>query len=314
MQTIGLSLWLAGSLLLYWRSWSRIAGTTLETAWRWGWWANLLWASCWLLSPSDSYFSPQATSETARFVPSGLLDQLWYGVTLLVLAGLVSVLGAKRPGSRVWTWFVTVPMLCVLGWPAIYPWFRGYPPQPLRLMSPALCAYTVVCVMGLGNYVGTRLLLSACCMGIALGLLIIPYAGSVASWLPSADSCRTWASLWAGLAIIWPAVLAPTIRVSQPWDRVWVDFVNSFGIVWGRRLQDRFNETARQGKWGVKLDLYGLTWDPPQAPDATPGPAATLPDWKPEMTAALQWLLRRFVDQPWLEQRVGRLPPDASGR
>lgn len=301
MQNFAASLWLAGSLLLYWRSWRSIRGTTLESAWRWGWSAWVLWAIAWCCE-----FLP-------RRLPPGLLDQMWYATALLVLAALISVLGAKRPGSRVWTWFVTVPMLLVLGWPALYAWFKGWPPQPLRLMSPALCAYAVVCVMGLGNYVGTRFLFSAFWMGVALAWLVMPYSGWVPDIMPSPTDCRMRATLCAGFAVIWPAVLAASGKFLAPWDRVWVDFVNSFGIVWGRRLQDRFNDTARQSKWGVKLDLYGLTWDEASQP-ATAGERTTPPRWTPEMTQTLCWLLRRFVDQQWLERRVGTTPEPLSHR
>lgn len=287
------TVWLAVSVLLYGRGWRFVRGTTLDSAWWWGWTAWALWGVSWALELNPGILSP------------GVLDQMWYAVALLLLAALVSVLGAKRPGSRVWTWFVTVPMLLVLGWPALFAWSQGWPPESLRVMAPALWAYALVCVMGLGNYVGTRFLPSAVWMGVALFWLVMPYSGWVSEMLPSPTGCRLRATLCAGMAVIWPAVLAASVPFLAPWDRVWVDFVNSFGIVWGRRLQDRFNETARQAKWGVKLDLYGLAWD--DAPSSTPSvERPRLPRWTPEMIHALQWLLRRFVDQDWLEKRVGK--------
>lgn len=286
-------MWLVCSILLYWRSWRFIQGTTLEDAWRWGASGWSLWGIAWACELNSAHFAP------------GLLDQMWYAVALLLLAALVSVLGAKRPGSRVWTWFVTVPMLLILGWPALFAWSHGWPPHPLRVMAPALWAYGVVCVMGLGNYFGTRFLPSALLMSGAFFWLAMPYSGWVPEILPTPTGCRARATLCAGFAVIWPALLAAGKPFLAPWDRVWVDFVNSFGIVWGRRLQDRFNDTARQAKWGVKLDLYGLTWDESVAPNN--GHQPRLPAWTPEMIQALQWLLRRFVDQPWLEIRVGKL-------
>ncbi len=288
------SLWLAASILLFWRSWRFIQGTTLEIAWHWGCAAWTLWGISWILE-----FNPGV-------IRLGVLDQMWYAVALMLLAALVSVLGAKRPGSRVWAWFVTVPMLLVLGWPALYAWSNGWPPDRLRLMTPAVCAYGVVCVMGLGNYVGTRFLTSALLLGAAFFFLVIPFAGWLPEMWPTSAACRLRATLCAGMAVIWPAILGRSAPDLAPWDRVWVDFVNVFGIAWGRRLQDRFNETARKSKWGVKLDLYGLVWD--DAPGATsPADRPQLPQWTSEMTQALTWLLRRFVDQPWLERRVGKI-------
>lgn len=290
MYQIVASLWLTVSLLFYWRSWKSIRGTTLESAWRWGWSGLVLWAVAW------------GCELLLAKVPSGLLDQMWYAVALMLQAGLVSVLGAKRPVSRVYTWFVTVPMLLVLGWPALYAWSKGWPPVPLRLVTPALLACGVVAIMGLGNYIGTRFLISAICLGGALACLILPYSGWSADLVPSASACRFRATLLAGLAILWPAVIAPTRQRITPWDRVWCDFINSFGIVWGRRLQDRFNDTASKSHWGVKLDFYGLTWDETTIDRREP------PQWTAEMTTALEWLLRRFVDQEWINERSHHAP------
>ena len=293
MLNFAATLWLTGSIWLFWRSWRLIQGTTLESAWRWGWGAWSLWGVSWALELNASR------------IPAGVLDQLWYAVALLLLAALVTVLGAKRPGTRVWTWFVTIPMLLVLGWPALFAWSKGWPPERFRLMEPALWAYGIVCIMGLGNYVGTRFLASAFWLGVALFWLAMPYSGWVPDMLPTPSGCRLRATLCGGMAVIWPATLAASIPFLAPWDRVWVDFVNSFGIVWGRRLQDRFNDTARQSKWGVKLDLYGLTWDDSQTQVVTTE-RTKLPRWTPEMIHTMQWLLRRFVDQRWLEKRVGK--------
>jgi hypothetical protein len=294
------SLWLICTLVLMWRIRREVEGTTLLAAWRWAWSGWCLWAVGWCCE-----FIPA--------VPNGVRDQIWYAVALLLLAALISILGAKRPGSRAWN-FVTFSMLLTLSWPALFSWLHGWPPAPMRLMEPALWAYAVVCVMGLGNYVGTRFLWSALWLGLALSWLVMPYSGWAPEILPTPTGCRMRATLCAGLSVIWPCLLAASSRAFlAPWDRVWVDFVNMFGIVWGRRIQDRFNETARQSKWGVKLDFYGLAWDDAQTLDAGGQPVAqsgppvrprAAPTWTPEMAAALQWLLRRFVDQVWLERRL----------
>ena len=180
-------------------------------------------------------------------------------------------------------------------------------------------------------------------MGLALAWLVMPYSGWVPDIMPTPTGCRMRATLCAGFAVIWPVLLGSNRQAFlAPWDRVWVDFVNMFGIAWGRRLQDRFNDTARRAKWGVKLDFYGLAWDDAQRAqdgespqvtfisDSTPLPMPTgskpietaqilptvardtstqkstqiPPKWTPEMIAALQWLLRRFVDEKWIARRT----------
>jgi len=196
--------------------------------------------------------------------------------------------GAKRPGTRVWTWFVTVPMLLVLGWPALLAWSHGWPPVRFRLM---LARFMGVCRgvhHGPRELRGHAFLPSAFWMGVALFWLVMPYSGWVPDMLPTPTGCRLRATLCAGMAVIWPATLAAAVPFLAPWDRVWVDFVNAFGIVWGRRLQDRFNDTSRQSKWGVKLDLYGLAWDDSQQTEPV-AERTKLPRWTPEMAHALQW-------------------------
>lgn len=328
------TLWLLSAIALVWKLRRELIGTTLLDAWCWAWAGSCLWMLGWCC-------------EGIHAISDGVRDQIWYFTALTVLASLVSILGAKRPMSRVWS-FVTVCMLLCLSWPALFSWLRGWPPAPLRLMAPALGGYAVVCVMGLGNYVGTRFLSSAFWLGLALFCLVLPYSDWSDHWGWTSARYRAWATAFLGMAIIWPVVWGTSsIRTLAPWDRVWVDFVNAFGIAWGRRLQERFNETARTAHWGVKLDFYGLTWsddfatnsgsenreivDVPKrslnvedeasenfpAPNLSiddihnSSPQATRPDapeWSPEMIAALQWLLRRFVDQVWIDRRILTVP------
>jgi len=68
VQNFAATLWLAGSILLFWRSWRFIQGTTLESAWRWGASAWSVWGVAWALELNASRIS------------AGVLDQLWYAV------------------------------------------------------------------------------------------------------------------------------------------------------------------------------------------------------------------------------------------
>lgn len=275
-----------------------LRGTTLIGAWWWGVAGALLWT---------------AATFSSWSIPAGIADQLWYAGSLLWLAALVAILGAKRPSHHNWMWFVVLPVLAVLGWPAGFAWSQGWPPLELHLTTPAAGAYVVVCIMGLGNYVGTRLFPASLLLGGALLAQLIP----LSSWhttLGGADS--TWRHLalaLSGLAILWTAWCVPWRDARLvPWDRAWVDFVNQFGIVWGRRLQERFNDMSRRSRWGIAIDFYGLHWpladETKQVPEEPP---IAPPVWEPRYTEHFRWLLSRFVDDAWLAER-GIEPPAAS--
>ncbi|MCA9112443.1 MAG: hypothetical protein KDA52_20980, partial [Planctomycetaceae bacterium] len=80
--------------------------TTLVIAWRWALGAALVW----MFALSWSFAAPDREA---------LQDLLWYAVSLISLCPGIAVLGARRPGSAAWTWFVVLPMLAVLGWPML---------------------------------------------------------------------------------------------------------------------------------------------------------------------------------------------------
>ena len=118
-------------------------------------------------------------------------------------------------------------------------------------------------------------------------------------------------------------------------DRLWFDFFDLFGIVWGRRIQDRVNDIANLEQLPARLELDGFVW--PQASTKSNLPVAR--DGEVSLTnqpmsiqqerdrAAveariehiLRWLLRRFVDASWIDSRLGsnsrpsiaRLPADS---
>jgi len=225
---------------------------------------------------------------------------LWYASAVLALCPSMAVLGSRRPGTRVWTWFIQFPLLLVLGWLVVTLWLQGSEVRGLQLETPQLAAYLLVLIMGAGNYCGTRFTLPILCYAAACGTLVVSSSVACPAWL--AD--RWWARLWATvLMVLAIALVSRSGALSPPatsrFDRLWLDFFDTFGVVWGRRIQDRVNFIARKEQWPARLELHGFVW--PVKPDYPVDRSVT----EARIEHTFRWLLRRFVDQPWIDERLG---------
>ena len=235
----------------------------------------------------------------------GAADQLWLAAAVLMVSPFVAALGARRPGSRVWTCFVVLPVTVVLYLPAVTAWNRDLSPTPLRLEVPMLAGYGLVLLMGTGNYLGTRfvipaLLAAAACVGV-----VGPMAGFFgrSSWPISVvhPAATISLSLAAWLALR-QAVGKQAVAMSGL-ERVWIDFRDLFGVVWGRRILDGMNTVARNENWPVRLQFDGFAAADPAKP------AELSAEQSARIEQALRWFLRRFVDREWIdERRNGPLP------
>lgn len=254
--------------------------TTLATAWNWALIAWGAWEIAWV-----SQFFP---------IWPAVRDQLWYAAAILGLCPPIAVLGAKRPGSRVWAAFVLVPLVLVFSWPAVVEWVYRFPPQRFQLETPMLLGYGLVLVMGYGNYLGTRQSLASLLTASALGWLVWKLAQS-----PQAD--QSLQPFGPTLLLVLAAVVGWGLRSSPPeatgWNRVWWDFQDAFGIVWAKRVMDRINQTARHEQWKAEWTVQGLAF-PPDITD--PEKSHT----QERVDHTLRWLLRRFVDPEWIDERL----------
>jgi hypothetical protein len=269
-----------------------LAKTTLVEAWRWGVFALSLWAGTWLVT------------ELVPIAREGLADQLWFASAVTMVAPFIAVLGARRPGSRVWSWFIVLPMTIVLFLPAVTAWNRDLQPTPLRLEVAMLVGYGLVLLMGAGNFLGTRFAVSAFLAALACLSVLWPMS-SLASWC-SWDSRTTHAAATIGLSVaIWAGYRqAIRTRRARPnsLESVWIDFRDFFGVVWGRRVLDRVNDAAKQEHWPVRLHLDGF------ASIDSANQETLSPEQSGRIEQVVRWLLRRFVDPEWIEERMGKAP------
>ena len=265
-----------------------LARTTLLEAWRWGIMALCAWGAVWLVT------------EMVPLVRGGMADQLWLAAAVLMISPFVAALGARRPGSRVWSWFVVLPVMVVLLLPAVTAWNRDLRPTPLRLEIPMLAGYGLVLVMGAGNYLGTRFALSGFLVAAACLIVIGPMSELATRLSWSRTAAHSAATILLSLATWIGARQASRRRVTaqNAIERVWSDFHDFFGVVWGRRFMDRVNDAAWHEGWPVRLHFDGLA-----SADASK-PVDLSPEQLARIEQVLRWLLRRFVDPEWIDERM----------
>lgn len=271
---------------ILWRGRAALRHTTLTTAWNWAAAALVLWAAAWCLTLTGT-------------VERGPSDQIWYAASVAMLCPAIAVLGARRPGARVWGWFVLLPLLLVLGLPALTAWEPDFTVRPLELETPVVLGYLLVLMMGAGNYFGTRHTPSALLVAAALVLTVAPFSPTLRPAFPEADVSRAWGTICLSLAAL--AAVRPAARdraTLSGLDRLWIDFRDTFGIVWARRVQDRINRTADEEQWPARLQMHGLVWT------RTDLDAETRSKTTARAEHTLRWLLKRFVDPEWIDERL----------
>jgi len=267
-----------------------MGGTALESAWPW---AAIAWIS-WLVVPILTVApSPLATWR----------NLLWYLAAVLALVPPIAVLGARRPTARVWTWFVLVPLVLVFTWPLAAALRQEGNPAAFSLEEPLLAGYLLVVFMGAGNYLGLRFSLAALFWMTGLALVVLPLCPATAKWVlgpPAGRLDGTLCLVAAGWIADRQAARGSDRHSTGPaLDRVWRDFRDLFGIVWARRLQDRFNEDARRRGLSLRLGLHGFE-------TAEGGLLAAEVDAQSLAAAeeSLRWLLQKFVDPAWIDRRL----------
>lgn len=294
---------------LWWQGRRRVVPTSLVSAWCWGLAAVLVAVAA-------------AAADLVETASIGVRDHLWYAACVLWLCPAVSVLGARRPAARAWSLFVVLPLVLVLEWPvsgvAVVARLSGAASGtvfgPVTLEWPTVIGWCVVLVMGSGNYLGTRWRLPVLLVVAGLGGLMWPMTPWVRTGVDS-GAITEWIRLAGGLAIAlalgWASLswrVGHEVRQGEDddrarWgrlDRAWVDFRDTFGLVWARRVQDRVNEDLRRLDGDAVLGVAGVEFH---------GERASLPAERDaaceRAEATLRWLWRRFVDDEWVESRLG---------
>jgi len=78
---------------------------------------------------------------------------------------------------------------------------------------------------------------------------------------------------------------------------LWTNFRDTFGIVWANRIAERVNAEAAKGDWAARLQPHGFV-------SVDPGRPVDLLVNAEQIDHTMRWLLRRFVDDEWINRRL----------
>jgi len=289
-------------LALVWRH-QQLYGTTLMAAWYWS-----------VLAILSIMIVETLVNLRADWLSPSRIGPLRYLAAILTACPIVALLGAKRPQHRAWQWIV-LSLWVVLAMPAATALFFSQPTfDPGILWSWFLL---ILVVMTSTNYLPTCYWPAGLLVGTSQIFLLsnqLPGGRHLVRWLDPHSS--HWIAT-AALALLLLAVIfvqwisrarrAWNPNLVTPLDRIWRDFRDSYGALWGLRIVDRLNSAAKSHRGNIYLRWNGFR----HSGDGSTDTAGNPPGMPLEITMPLEQifvsLLRRFVSIEWIDQR--RTPP-----
>ncbi len=274
-----------------WRGFRAVGSTTLRAPW---WWAA---SSLLAVAASEMVITVLHLGQTAGAA------QLRLATSTTTFLPLIALLGAKRPQDRAWQ-FIVFAFWLMLAMPAGQAWLLRpeYPPVMHGLWS---CFVLLLAVIGVTNYLLTRFWPAA--LLVAAGQIVLHWP-----YLPLTDGTQPdGLSLW-GLGLLASALVASAAigrrrrARSDPLDRLWIDFRNQYGVVWGLRVAERINASAATRGWDVSLGWQGFSTQFGGSIEAIPCAV------RAELEASVRSVLRRFVSAPWIDERLAAPVPAGS--
>jgi hypothetical protein len=260
---VGPSRWMLGSLLV-------ISGTQLLVA-----------------------FVDRGSNEEA----SGWKTAILFAAAATSFCPLMSLLGAKRPQDRGWH-FVVIALWAILVLPVAESLVLRHGQMP-DLRGARSWFMLVLIVLGVVNSLPTRFWFPALLFGSGQLLMLASYLPMVREIV---DDSQTLAGLsCCAIALIIATWLARHKRLLQgSLDVVWIDFRDSFGLLWGLRVAEQINIAARSSEWPLRLRWRGFVGIQGEPFDWN----SLSDDTRKSLNQVVQNLLRRFVSSNWIAERV----------
>ncbi|MEM8680013.1 MAG: hypothetical protein AAGF97_11725 [Planctomycetota bacterium] len=205
----------------------------------------------------------------------------------------ISLFGARRPQHRGWN-FIVLTLWGVLALPAADAVFlQGA--EEIHLHGARRVFMAIMILASVVNHLFTRHAAAAACFGVAQALLLGEFLWSGDAWSPGRGIAAC--GIFVAAVIAWWNGRHPRSEVG--WNRVWLDFRDLFGAIWGLRLIERVNAAARMSDWSVRLVWRELSI-----------PAGTSVETMEGVETCLRAYLRRFVSPQWVERRLTRSPSE----
>ena len=226
------------------------------------------------------------------------LSPVRFCVAVLSFCPFVSLLGAKRPQHLAWN-FVVMSLWGIVSLSALTALALQRSDRFVLGDARAWLLWVLI-LMGLINYLPTRNRFAALGMALGQGLLFTPHLPLLRDnpWLANLAAGPSLALLVFAIAL---AVARPGMKVSnqqtkpataEAFDRLWLDFRDLFGMLWGLRLQERVNAASKAGEWKVELEWNGFSSQ------------GISPKHREALRQAMAGLLRRFVSHEWIAARL----------
>jgi hypothetical protein len=223
-------------LLVFYRLWPSNRGSSLSHTVTW---ALVAWIA-WIL--------------TLPMEPPGTRAGPWtYLALALTGCASVAVLGARRPGVAMWN-AVVVALLAV----ELLPWAESVVRQDdLHFDGLRMASLAGAIAIGVLNYLPTRYLPSALLVGVGCACEWIRFWNAEDGTFQVVDYLGRSALGAAPIAGWFFARLLQKSKLNE-FDRCWIDFRDRFGVVWGQRLREQFNQAAHHAGHPVRLSWQGL--------------------------------------------------------
>lgn len=268
--------------LLFWRA--SVRQTTLVPAWWWSLIALWAWAGVEILAALSN-------------LTAAWLAPLRYSAVALSFCPMMAVLGAKRPQHAAWS-FIVLSLWAILALPAAETFFlqRG---QRLEINDARSWFLWLLISLGPVNYLPTRHRLTALLLAAGQIIALSDYLPLIGRPLFSANVSVGLFIASIGLAAFKRPRFGIEFQRGRRFDRLWLDFRDSFGLLWALRLQERVNSVAQTNDWDVELSWSGFR-DKQGQPIEQFEPAI-----EPALRTTLKGLLRRFVTNEWIADRLG---------
>jgi hypothetical protein len=222
--------------------------------------------------------------------PAGDDPYVRYTVAVLLVAPTLALLGAKRPQNGAWQ-FIVLTLVGVLLLPVAQGLAFGDDRPHVHLLFRWVILTHIV--VGTVNYLPTRFVGPACCFGAAQFL-------AAQEFLPFAMPLTS--TPWAVLGLLVAAFSIASFLVCRGCalppglDRVWRDFRDAYGLVWGVRIAERLNASALKHGWPVEFTWGGML---------VKSESGTLDDeLRHRIERELRSHLRRFVSHDWIARRL----------